>query len=65
MGVRWSRPEVTRNKDVSSVTLAQMEELIAHARLAQAPDDAQLKVDVALEIASPARVVRATFHWAG
>lgn len=65
MGVRWSRPEVTPEGESKGVTLAQMEALVTHARLASAPDHALLKVDVAFEIASPIRVRRATFDWDG
>jgi hypothetical protein len=66
MGITWSRPEAIRDGGLyPSVTLSQMEDLITHARLAGAPDDAQLKVDVVPEFASPIKVHRATFHWDG
>lgn len=63
MGVRWSLPEANKTENAPSITLAQMEELIMAARMAQAPDDAMLKVDVMVEIASPIRVHRALFDW--
>ena len=65
MAVSWTRPQATRERGNKSITISEMEELIAKARLSGAPDAAELKVDVALEIASPARVNRAVFDWEG
>jgi hypothetical protein len=64
MGVKWSRPEVSAERG-SAVTLGQMEELVMAARMAGAPDDAELGVDCKMEIRSPIRVIRAVFEWDG
>lgn len=65
MAVSWTRPEAKRENGNGSITIAEVEDLVAKARLAGAPDTAELKVDVAMEFASPARVNRAMFDWEG
>ena len=63
MVVKWTRPEVRSERGSNGVTLAEIEQLVMAARMAGAPDDALLGIDVKMEIRTPAHAVRATFEW--
>ncbi len=63
MAIKWSAPEVTKDRDKKGITIAEIEQLLMAARMAQAPDDALFKVDVVMEIASPTNIRRATVVW--
>lgn len=63
MAVRWSAPEVTREDKAEGIPITDIEQLLMAARMSGAPDDALFKVDVRMEIASPANINRAVVVW--